>query len=288
MRSRGFIVMLVVMLGAAPALAGRTGGGGHGGGGHHGGGSRGGASRGGAHAHRGHSSSHLHRHASDCVETSSIVGYRRCSKFGDWSKATLVPPSTLELLTMTRSIRVAPISIGGTTELEGRDVRYAADRPTARTMNAIGVGLRGTVAIGAGFYLGAEGEIGAAMSSLPVRAMALDAEPLTAWQGYYGQAVGVLGIQHSLGDTRIAVELAGGVLATPVTARFADDPESGSTHTATLAAMARPTAEARVRIARWLSPWASAGTFAGADLFGRGYSAGLQLGVHLRAFDGGR
>lgn len=278
MRSRGFIVMVVMTLGASPALAGRTRGGAHG---HHRGGSRGGS-------HRGHSSSHLHRHASDCLETSSVLGYRRCSKFGDWSKATLVPPSTIELITMTRSIRIAPMSIGGRTEIQGRDVRYSADRQTTSTMNAIGVGLRGTLAIGAGLYLGAEGELGAAMSSLPLRAMALDAEPLTAWQSYYAQVVGVLGICNSLGNTRIAVELAGGVLATPVIAKFADDTDSGITHTATLAALARPAAEARLRFARWLSPWASAGAFAGADLLGRGYSAGLQLGVHLRAFDGGR
>ena len=281
MRSSSFIVMLVITLCAFPALAGRSAGGGHRGGGHHSGGSRGGS-------HRGHSSSHQHRHASDCVETSRVLGYRLCSKFGDWSKATLVPPATFELITMTRSIRIAPMSIGGRTEIEGRDVRYAADRQTTSTMNAIGIGLRASVATGAGFYLGAEGEIGAAMSSLPVRAMALDAEPLTAWQSYYAQVVTVLGFRHSLGDTRIAVELAGGVLATPVTARFADDAESGITHTATLAAMARPAAEARVRVARWLSPWASAGAFVGTDLFGRGYAAGLQLGVHLRAFDGGR
>ena len=197
-------------------------------------------------------------------------------------------PSTLELLTTMRSIRVAPVSIGGTAELEGRNLRYTADRPTEQTMNAIGIGLRGTVEIAAGFYVGGEGELGAAISSVPVRTVALDSEPLTAWQGGYGQVVAVFGARRMLGDTRVAVELAGGLLVTPVTARFADDPESGSTHTTTLSAMARPTAEARVRVARWLSPWASAGAFAGADLFGRGYSAGLQLGVHLRAFDGGR
>ncbi len=155
-------------------------------------------------------------------------------------------------------------------------------------MNAVGVGLRLTIDIGAGFYVGPEGEIGAATASLPVRAVALDAEPLSAWQGGYGQLVGVFGARRTLGRARVAVELAGGVLATPVTARFADDPDAGTSHTTYLSASPRLTAEARVRVSRWISPWASAGAFAGADITGRGYSVGLQLGLHLRAFDGGR
>lgn len=282
MMARIVMPMLVFLVGPAVADAGRTGGGGHGGGGHHGGGSRGGGSR----AHRGHG--HAHGHAASCVETSSVLGYRHCSKFGDWAKATLLRPGALELLTSTRSIHMTPVSLGGTAEIEGRNLRYTADRSAAGTMKTIGIGFRGTVEIAAGFYLGAEGEIGAAISALPVRAVALDSEPLTAWQGSYGQVVAVFGAQRMIGDTRIAVELAGGALVTPVSARFADDPEMGSTHTAVLSTIARPTAEGRVRIARWLSPWASAGAFAGADLSGRGYSAGLQLGLHLRAFDGAR
>jgi len=197
MMARVVMATFVLLLGSPVADAGRTGGGGHGGGGHHGGGSRGG-SRGG---HRGHSRGHAHRHASGCVETSSILGYRQCSKFGDWANAALLQPSTLELLTTMRSIRVAPLSIGGSAELEGRNLRYTADRPTERTMNAIGIGLRGTVEIAAGFYLGGEGEVGAAISSVPVRAVALDSEPLTAWQGGYGQVVAVFGARRMRGDT---------------------------------------------------------------------------------------
>ena len=182
---RVFIAVLALLaIDAGSADAGRTGGrGGHGGGGHHGG-SRGGGSRGG---HRSHGRSGHVQTSSSCVETSTILGYRRCSSFGDWAKTTLLPPAAIEGGAITRAIRLAPLSLSGSTELEGQKLRFMAERPNARTMNTIGVGLRLTIDIGAGFYLGADGEIGAATASLPVRAMASDAEPLTAYQASYGQ-----------------------------------------------------------------------------------------------------
>lgn len=287
---RVFIAALALLaIDAGSADAGRTGGrGGHGGGGHHGG-SRGGGSRGGgSRSHRGHGrSSHVHT-SSSCVEASTILGYRRCSSFGDWAKTTLLPPTAIEVGAISRAIRLAPLSLSGSTELEGQKLRFMAERPNARTMNTIGVGVRLTMDIGAGFYLGADGEIGAATASLPVRAMASDAEPLTAYQASYGQVAAILGAHRTIGDTRVAAEVAAGGLVTPVTARFADDPETGSDHRTMLSLSARPTAEARLRVARWLSPWTSVGVFAGIDLSGGGFSAGLSFGAHLRAFDGGR
>ena len=199
-----------------------------------------------------------------------------------------MPAIALELLSTARTIRLAPVSIAGTTVLESTRLQFAAERRSIRTMHAVGVGLRGTLGIGAGLYAGLEGEIGLAPRAVNVGASAVDTEPLTAWQGNYEQAVAVLGARHTLGFTRVEAELAGGVLATPVSVRFADDLEIGEEHTTTLSQLARPTAEARLRITRWLTPWVTIGGFAAAGLIRRGTSAGLSLGLHLRAFDGGR
>lgn len=273
-------VLAFLVIDVRAADAGR--GGGHGGGGHHGGG-RGGGSRG---SHRGHGRSpHIH---SKCAETSPALGYRRCSSFGDWAKATLLPPAEIEFVTSSRAIQLAPLSLSGWTELEDTKFRFAADQPSPRTMTTIGIGVRGTIGVGWGFYLGLDGELGAATTALPVRAVAMNAEPITAFQAGYGQLAALIGARRTIGDTRVAVELAGGVLTVPVTARFADDPETGSEHETVLSFSARPTAEARLRVDRWITPWVTAGAFGGVDLSGRGYSAGLSLGLHLRAFDGGR
>lgn len=267
-----------LLISASPVAAGRSGG--HGGGGHHPGGNAGHSQS----SHGGHGS---YGHGSDCAAP-PVLGYRTCSRFGDWDRTTRLPAVAFELLTTARTIRLAPISIAGTTALESTRLQFTADRRSIRTMHAFGIGLRGTLGIGAGLYVGLEGEIGIAPRAVDVGVSAVDTEPLTAWQGNYGQAVAVLGARHTLGSTRVEAELAGGVLATPVSARFADDLEIGEEHTTTLSQLARRTAEARLRITRWLTPWVTLGGFAAAGLTRRGYSAGLSLGLHLRAFDGGR
>jgi hypothetical protein len=89
----------------------------------------------------------------------------------------------------------------------------------------------------------------------------------------------------------VSIELAGGVQAIPVTARYADDDESRSEHTASFSTLVRPVFEPRLRFERWLTPWISAGAFVGAQIpvtsNSRGYAGGLQLSLHVRAFDGG-
>lgn len=270
-----FGVVVVAVLGATNAEAGRSGG--HGGG-HHGGG-RSGSSR----AH----SRHTHGHGSKgCVDANDVLGYKRCSRFGDWSRITNLRPISIELLSVIRSLRFEPVAIRGKTGLEGRDFRYQGTTGE-RSATSMGFGFRGTIDLASGVYAGAELEIGGAMTSQRVQ-VSSDVEPLKAWQRGYVQGVGVLGVRDTIGETTVAAELAGGVLLTPVTAKYADDLESGDAHRTMLALIPRPAIEARVRAARWLSPWATIGAFAAADLAGAGYSAGLQLGLHLRAFDGGR
>jgi hypothetical protein len=185
-------------------------------------------------------------------------------------------------------MQLAPLSLAGTTQLEGTDLRYRAERTVPATLQTVGIGVRLAIAVTASSYAGAEVELGSAMSSAHADTMTLAPEPITASQRGYGQAVAVLGVRHELAGTRLAAELAGGVRATPVTAWFADDPETTGDHATTLAMVARPLVEARVRATRWLSPWLSAGAFAGADVTGGGFALGLSLGAHLRAFDGGR
>jgi hypothetical protein len=184
-----------------------------------------------------------------------------------------------------------PLATRDTAELEEANLTFQADRPVPATMATLGVGLRLTMDIGAGLFIGIDGELGAATRAAPVRVMTDSSEPVVASQSRYGQLGLLVGARRALGRSQLTVELAGGVQAIPITARYADDMESGGEHTASFSRLVRPVLEPRLRFDRWLTPWISVGAFVGAQIpvtsNNRGYAGGLQLSLHVRAFDGG-
>ncbi len=191
-------------------------------------------------------SPHHHR----CRDPERVLGYRTCGRFGDWSFVTRLPPITLAWTFQVRSLRLQP--------LDTRDTRAREREPgMSDALTAIGPGVRITVGVWPGFYVGGEMSGGVA----------------DGWRGGYGSLVAIAGGQRRIDRTSVAIELAAGVL-------FADSAPRSSG--------GRLDLDLRARFDRWVSPWLTIGGFVGLDPFVRDYTAGVQVAFRFRAYDGGR
>jgi hypothetical protein len=209
---------------------------------------------------------HHHHH---CKDRSTTLGRRVCSKFGAWSTVTQLPPITPDL---TLGMRTLPLP----TESSGAAARSVTGGTATEMVTAPGAGLRWSVGVGAGLYLGLGiegGPIGLGEQARPD-----GSGPV----GFYAMGLVHGGVRRRFGRWTLASELATGAAIVPVSYPV------GSAETTSTDANLRSVIEARARADLWLNPWITVGAFAGADLGGRGTMSGLQLSLHIRAFDAGR
>lgn len=191
---------------------------------------------------------HHHR----CRDPERVLGHRTCGRFGDWSYVTRLPPITLGWTVQARALASQPPN----TRTDGT---LAREREPGATdaLTAFGPGVRITVGVWPGLYVGGEMSGGVA----------------DAWRGGYGALAAIAGGQGRIDRTSFAIELAAGAL-------FADSATRSNGWRADL--------DLRVRFDRWVSPWWTIGGFAGLDPFVRDYTAGAQFAFRFRAYDGGR
>ncbi|HTL33999.1 MAG TPA: hypothetical protein VL326_12780, partial [Kofleriaceae bacterium] len=141
-----------------------------------------------------------------------------------------------------------------------------------------------------GFYAALEGELGgltsAASASTEMMSTGTFGGPQLVQQGGLVMgAYGVAGVRGSLGRATLAVEGAGGVRQT----RYHFDSTYHACETTSTIADTRAVVEARARAEVWAGPWFTLGATVGANLAERGdWLAGLYLGLHSRAYAGGR
>lgn len=194
------------------------------------------------------------RAAPSCIESSDVVGARECMRFGAWSQNLQLPSLFVDAGMHVRRFPMTFLSGTGGSAVLSRNAMMSAMR--------VGVGLPHHL------YAALEGELG----GVAMPAMGPDVMPD---QGMFLAGYGVVGARAGTEHALISVELAGGGRSVAAVAEMAD--ASGTV------------LETRARGEVWLGPWASLGATIGASLVERGdWMAGLYLGVHSRAFGGGR
>jgi len=262
----------------------------HGGGG--GGGSSsssGGGGGGGGSYSSSSSSSSSSSTTSACTETTDIVGYRECARFGTWGVALRIPRITIET---GMAVRRFANHLGGASG----SVTHGDERFTYRVVmpghrealdTTVSWTARGTVG-SRHLYAGLEVELGgvadpAAAGTQMESTGAFGSPTLSQDSGIELGAYGVAGARMSSTHGALAAELAGGVRT--ISYQFAS-----SYHDCQQTSMIEDTrgvVEARVRGELWVSPWLAVGATVGNSMIARDdWMAGVYLSAHSRAYGG--
>lgn len=227
-----------------------------------------------------------------CEDTSEVVGYRRCKKFGAWGTDTRIPHVSFEGGVAVRQFGSLLDDQTGKVIHGSEGFLYRVVTPTeSRPVDtAVFSTLRAGVGLSHGLYSALEVGLGALAQ--PGRAAAemmttgpLGSPELAQRRGFVVDTIATLGLRGTSGAGGLGVELAGGVRAASYT--FHSSYFSCEQDVSVRAV--GPLAEARARGELWVNPWLTAGVTLGTSLIERGmWVGGLYLGVHSRAFGGGR
>ena len=223
-----------------------------------------------------------------CYDSSDVVGYRRCSSYGSrWAIPEHLPALALELTSWTARIDLADVEAGGTVHHSfGDDYNYrVVGRDLGGSALANGLKLR-LVGHHRGLYLGVEGAVAHLGADRRTTQMATS-DGITAMTSSADTLVmggAVLGIDRGYGRVSLGAELMGGARGVVVEA----ESDRGACQSTDTTVVGHAVVEGRVRADVWLTPWITVGAYAGKDVLDGQASAGLSLGGHLRAFDGGR
>lgn len=223
-----------------------------------------------------------------CYDSSDVVGYRRCSSYGSrWAIPEHLPALALELTTWTARIDLADVEAGGAVHHSfGDDYNYrvvGADLGGSALANGLKLRLVGHHR---GLYLGVEGAVAHLGADRRTTSMATS-DGITAMTSSADTLVmggAVVGIARGYGRVALGAELMGGARGVVVEAESV----RGACETTDTTVVGHAVVEGRVRADVWLTPWVTVGAYAGKDVLDGQASAGLSLGGHLRAFDGGR
>lgn len=273
-------VALAPLLPSSIVRAGSCGGGGGGGGGRGHGGGGGGVFFGGAAA------------AQRCEETSDVVGYRQCTRFGAWGMNPRIPHLVIEGGVLVRQF--GTLLDGQTSSYHhGGELfafRVLAPSPGRAIDTAVLSTLRASLGFSHGLYAAAEVDLGgltqAAHATTEMMSSGVFGTPDVRQDGGFMvdslASIGIRGATHVGG---LGVELSGGMRA--VSYGFHSSYFDCIQPTSVMAYA--PVAEARARGELWLSPWLTAGVTVGTSVLeAHTWMGGVYLGVHTRAFGGGR
>ena len=215
-------------------------------------------------------------HHRTCVETSDVVGYRECSRFGDrWSGGRSL---SWELGAVALTLPIDPID-------QPLDPVDPARRGISAggSASATALRLRSLYGLAPHFYVASELTFGA-ITNAPLIAVAPAARNATSMpnetRGHVLGGMLAAGTRSMVLDhITFGTEVAFGPRVTLLTAPRAPD---------TLFGQGGMTLEARAHGTVWMSPHWSAGVMFATSLVERGdYSVTLALGLHAFPFDWG-
>jgi hypothetical protein len=229
-----------------------------------------------------------------CEEDTDVVGFRHCTKYGEWAKAMRLPKLFVELGSNFRQFSSGLASRTQTVEHGAEQFTFKTVMSPTEAASAEDIAVTTALRLGTGItrnvYAGAELEIGglvspAAASAEMMTSGAFGTPAIEQQRGLELGALGVAGYRVASGRSTVAVEAAGGVRS----ARY----HYGSTYhncveTATIVQNSG-VVEARARVETWLGPWVTAGATIGGSVIARGdWMGGVFIGFHTRAFGGAR
>jgi hypothetical protein len=258
----------VARAGCHGSSGGNGGGGGHGGGGFLGG------------------------EASRCEETSDVVGYRQCTKFGAWGMNPRIPHLSIEGGVLVRQFgtlldgQISSYHHGA----EQFAYRVLGPGPGRAIDTAVLSTLRATVGLPRGLYVAGEIDLGGLTHAAPastemMNAGVLGTPNLRQDGGFIVDSLATVGLRGATHAGGLGVEVSGGLRA--VSYGFHSSYFDCTQPTSVMAYA--PVAEARARGELWLSPWLTAGVTVGTSVIdARMWMGGVYLGVHTRAFGGNR
>jgi hypothetical protein len=210
-----------------------------------------------------------------------------CAEYGAWRLKNM-PAISLDLGVATRTL-ASPLGeqTGSVThDLESFSYRVVgpASQPTAQLDSAVVGQLRVSGALGHGFYLAGEMEIGALTSSSVAAEMTssgdLGTPTLTSSSTTLVGGVGVVGFGGRIGSVDLGLEVAGGGRAL----LYSYDSTYLACETTTTVAAGSAVLEGRARAAVWLSPHVTLSVVAGKSALDDGMMGGLSIGLNSHAF----
>ena len=207
-----------------------------------------------------------------CEDGTTVVGYRSCAPFGAWSTTARLPRVSVEVGVWSSMIDLGGVDVGGSvTHTDGTSYSYrVVGSELGGDAEVVGVRTR-LVAHRGGLYLGLEGGVGGVVQGATDHQAPMGQVDLTSETGAVAVGGVVLGGRVFAGRRGVSVA-------------------STSVHGACVVEdvhwSGEPTVELRARGDLWLTPWITAGAYLGRDALGGQTSGGLDLGFHLRAFDG--
>jgi len=232
-------------------------------------------------------------YAPACEDTSDVVGFRNCRKFGSWGTNTRTPQITLEAGVIGR--RFGSL-LGGQigTVLHGSEqfTYRVSGQPSsgAAVDTALLSSLRASVGLPRGFYTAVEVDVGGlaqpgAVSAEMMTNGVFGSPDLQQKRGFVVDGLGAVGVRGSTHAGGLGVELAGGVRSVS----YSYESIYHNCESATSVRAYAPVAEARARGELWLGPWLTAGVTIGTSVLeSHTWMGGLYLGVHTRAYNGSR
>lgn len=218
-----------------------------------------------------------------CVDGTTVVGYRTCAPYGAWSTTARLPRVSFEIGPWSSMIDLKDLAVEGSVmHSDGTSYAYRiVGSELGGQADVVGVRSRLLGHRGAS-YLGLEGGVGGVVTQAMDRRTPMADVELESRTAAVATGGVVAGGRVFVGRLSVGGEVMAGVRAVSVT--------STSTHGACIVDDVQwsgaPTIEVRARGELWLTPWLTAGGYLGRDALGGQTSAGLDLGFHLRAFDG--
>ena len=231
-----------------------------------------------------------------CVDGTTVVGYRTCAPYGAWSTTARLPKVSFEIGPWSSMIDLEDVAVAGSVmHSDGTSYAYRiVGSELGGQADVIGVRSRLLAHRGVG-YVGLEGGVGGVVTSAidrrtPMAAVELESRTAAVATGgvvigariFIGQLTAGSADRAFVGRLSLGGEVMAGVRAVSVTSTSTH----GSCVVDDLQWSGAPTIEVRARGELWLTPWLTAGGYLGRDALGGQTSAGLDLGFHLRAFDG--
>jgi hypothetical protein len=230
--------------------------------------------------------------AARCDETSDVVGYRRCTKFGAWGTDLRVPRGSFEGGVVVRQFASLLDRQTGSV-IHGYDqfvYRVVSPPPAQQLDTAVMSTVRANMALSHGLYTALEVDLGAlaqpGRATTEMMSSGIVGTPtLRQERGFVVDGFATVGLRGAGRAGALALEMSGGMRGV-----------SYSFHSSYLACETSssirayaPLAEARARGELWLGPWLTAGVTVGTSMLERdAWMGGVYLGVHTRAFGGDR
>ena len=228
-----------------------------------------------------------------CIDDTDVLGYRHCTSFGAWGGNLRLPKLFVELGSSVRQFGSGLPRQQGSVTHGQESFSYRVVMPQSSSVpidTAATTTLRLGLISSHGFYAAFDSELGglssAASAATEMMSTGTFGGPQLVQQGGLVMgAYGVAGVRGSLGRATLAVEGAGGVRSV----RYHFDSTYHACESTSTIQDTRGVVEARARAEVWAGPWFTFGATVGANLAERGdWLAGLYLGLHSRAYAGGR